>query len=207
MPLVYEFKDFPKEQELVGDMLLAYGQLEFDVARLIGFALPSGDDMAGRLLFRVNGEAARLDVADAILRPFFETVGISGQWGNALGALRYCKNVRNQYAHCQWHIPDRQPPELCFINLDRDADSPDGTLHVQLYPTDLRLLKKQHEYFNYTILWLYCLTCACQRRAGQEVHVPSVPKSIPQPPLHNLPKNPPALPKGETTPIGRPEKP
>lgn len=189
MMLVYEFENFKQEHDLIGQMLIAYGELEFDLANVMHYAIPDGKNTAARIIFRVNGEAARLDVADAILRPFFEKLNLVGQWSNALGALRFCKNIRNQYAHCNWHV--RQGTgELCFINLERDADSSDDTLNVQLYPTDLRLLQKQHQYFHYTLVWLWHLHCECRRKRGdKDVPSSAAPKSIPQPPLHNLPKN------------------
>jgi hypothetical protein len=178
-------------------MLMAYGELEFDVARLLGYVVEGGNDIAGRIFFRVNGESARLDVADAILRPFFERLKLGGQWGNALGALRYCKNVRNQYAHCNWHT---QNGGLVFINMDADVDSPEGILTVHLYPTDLALLQKQTEYFQYTIGSLFYLNCKCRLRSGEEAPDFPIPKSILQPPLHNRPKIPPATPEADMAP-------
>jgi hypothetical protein len=188
MRLLIEFEGFQEEQALIGRMLMAYSEFEFEIARLLAYALPGGDDAAGRILFRVNGEAARLDVADAILRPFFDKLKLGGKWCNTLGALRYCKTVRNQYAHCNW-VKDTDRP-LSFINMDKDADSPDGTLTVHFYPTDLALLQKQHQYFEYTLDWLFYLGCECRHLSGEESPLPQVPKSIPQPPLHNLPKKP-----------------
>ena len=185
---------------------MAYGEFEFTIAQLLGYAIPGGDDTAARLLYRVNGEAARLDVADALLRPFFETtLRIAGAWTNTLGALRYCKNVRNQYAHCHWHNPATIPLGLCFLNMDHDADSPEGTLNVHFYPTDLLLLQKQHEYFEYTLDWLFYLQCACWAHVGKNSRNPRVPKSIPQPPLHNLQKKRPAMLAAGATPEAGPE--
>jgi hypothetical protein len=102
--LLYEFHDFPDEQEAIGKMLIAYGELEFAILGCIGAVLNSDMAQALRILFRVRGEGARIEVADAILRPAFAKVGLGGKWGNALGAARACKNIRNQYAHCHWQI-------------------------------------------------------------------------------------------------------
>lgn len=187
MRLLMEFDNFKKEQSLVGRMLMAYGEFEFGMAKLVGYANDDDQDMAMRILFRVHGEGARIDVTDAIVRPFFEKLGLNGQWGNAFGALRHCKSIRNQYAHCNWHSEDR----LWFVNMDTDAASPQGELILQLYPTDLELLLKQHEYFEYTAEWLYFLDCHCRRRLGRDTPDSKVPKSIPQPPLSNRQKTPP----------------
>jgi hypothetical protein len=144
--LLLQLLGYEKEQQTVGRLLMAYGEFEVEVARLMGYAFGGDEDTAARVFFRVNGEAARLDVADAILRPFFNKLNLAGQWSNALGAMRYCKNVRNQYAHCSWFANEGGP--LSFTNMDKDADSPDGILKSHLYPTDLGLLRKQEEYFE-----------------------------------------------------------
>lgn len=192
MRLLIEFDGFSEEQRIVGQMLMAYGEFEFVLASIVGYSI--GDEHAGaRIFFRVHGESARLDVADAILRPYFEKLGLNGQWGNALGASRYCKDIRNQYAHSNWLTPKNDV--LTFVNMDSDVASPDGPLMLQLYPTDLSLLKKQREYFEYTNDWLYFLQCRCRRKSGLESPDPATPKSIPQPPKHNRPKKPPAPPK------------
>lgn len=186
--LLIEFKDRKEEQNLIGQMLMAYGEFEFFVAGLLGYAIEGGNDIAGRLFFRVHGEGARLDVADAILRPFFKKSGLHGQWSNTIGALRYCKDIRNQYAHCNWI---EKSGLLQFVNMDRDAASPEGDLILQLYPTDLALLKRQFEYFAYTNFWLFFLNCKCRRAAGDtKAPDPPAPKSIPQPPKNNRGKGP-----------------
>src|SRR5262249_27618216 len=100
MRLLIEFDKYPDELSLVGQMLLAYSEFEFELAKLIGHFLEGDTDRAARVFWRIQGEAARIEVADAILRPFFEKHNLAGKWCNALGALRYCKNIRNQYAHC-----------------------------------------------------------------------------------------------------------
>ncbi len=196
MRLLINFTNHLKARELVGLMIMAYGEFEFEVAGIMSYAIDGGPDTAARIFFRVNGEAARLDVADAILRPFFDKLTLGGRWGNALGALRFCKNVRNQYAHCQWH-PDAH--NLYFFNLDRDGrDSLEGELIVNPYPTNLELLQKQYEYFEHTLDWLYYLSCECRGHKGEESARPPVPKSIPQPQLHIRPKKPLQSPETET---------
>ncbi len=67
--LLLEFDSFPEEKAIVGEMLMAYGEIEFALVRLIGTFFQEDNDTAARILFRVKGEGPRLDVADAILRP------------------------------------------------------------------------------------------------------------------------------------------
>ncbi len=198
MRLLLEFDEHPQEQALVGRMLMAYGEFESQTAKLVGHAFDGNYALGGRIFWRVHGAAARIDVADAIIRPFFESIGLLGQWSNALGALRYCKDIRNQYAHCNWFTEKGKP--LTFINFDKDVASPEGELMLQLYPTDLTLLQKQCEYFEYTNDWLFFLDCRCRRRRGVSAPDAVAPKSIPQPPKHNRPKKSQESPASCTTP-------
>ncbi len=191
MQLLLEFDDFPEEKIIIGMLLMAYAEFEVNMAKLVGYAMGGKDmDRGVRILFRVHGEGPRLDVVDAIVRPFFDGMKLAGQWSNTLGALRYCKDIRNQYAHCHWFSDEGKP--LTFINLDNDADRPEGELQLQLHPTDVVLLRKQCVYFEYANAWLYFLDCRCQLARREESPDPPVPKSIPQPPKHNRSKKHPA---------------
>jgi hypothetical protein len=69
--LVFEFDKFPKEHSVIGDMLLAYGEIEFVLLSLVSQVLDDDVSTGTRVLFRVGGEGARMEVADAILRPAY----------------------------------------------------------------------------------------------------------------------------------------
>jgi len=183
--LLVEFDPFPEEKALVGEMLMAYGEIEFALVRLISVAFQDDTSIAVRILFRVKGEGPRLDVADGILRPALGKIGLGGLWGNAIGAAKCCKDIRNQYAHCHWWHKEGDP--LSFINLDTHAASREGDVMIQFEPVDLTLIKKQHQFFEYTTLLLYFLDQEYRRKAG----LPSTldlkaPVSVPQPPKSNL---------------------
>jgi hypothetical protein len=179
------FDNFPKERELIGQMLMSYGELEFSLLACIGAALGDDEiDTAARILYRVRGEAARLDVSDAIVRPAFNKLGLLGKWGNALGAARICKNIRNQYAHCHWNDRDNK---LYFMNFDADARSPpEIAAAINEKFVDAGLLQQQLEYFGYALSWFYYLECEYLKRVGKTPsHDFSEPKSIAEPPLYN----------------------
>jgi hypothetical protein len=152
--LADEFGQFPRERELIGDMLMAYGELEFVLIGFIGEALNLDLNTATRILFRVRGETARLSVADAILRPIFSKHELEAKWINAFCAADHCKNIRNQYAHCHWQLSHGK---LHFIDMDEDSRSTDETLSVTLRPIDLPLIERQHLYFQYALFCLYFL--------------------------------------------------
>lgn len=179
------FGRWPKEAAHIGNMLAGYGELEFDLARCLGAVL--GDDSVGfRTLFRVQGESARIEVADAILKPTFHAVKLGDQYNETLGAIRWCKGVRNQYAHCHWI--DFTPEGLFFTDLDKPVKKATGPLMLQFLQVDAPLLAIQEEYFHYTDQWLTYLFWEYRLRKGEvRSHTWTTPKVIPQPNENNPP--------------------
>ena len=76
-------------------MLMAYGEIEFGLLTLIATTMDDDHDLAAKILFRVRGEAARIDVSDALIRTAYYKVGLGPKWENALGAIKVCKKIRN----------------------------------------------------------------------------------------------------------------
>lgn len=184
--LLLEFENHPKEREIISTLLIGYGELEFGLMGCLGAALNNDMDTSTRILFRVRGESPRIEVADAIIRPIFTKVGLGGKWGNAVGAARVCKNVRNQYAHCHWLLTDGI---LRFVNLDAEAGAADGPLNVEAIPLKIDLLGWQLDYFKYALDWLYYLHAEYNLRVGKlSSHEQVEPTSIPAPPLHIQPR-------------------
>jgi hypothetical protein len=185
--VLIEFVDFPQHREILGTLLIAYGEIDWALATCLQRALDITPSDATRILFRVRGESARMEVCDAIVRPVFTKMGLGGQWGNAIGAARHCKKIRNQYAHCHWRKFD--DGVLRFLNLDEEAAAAEGPLIVSAIPLNLDLLQRQRNYFIYTLDWLYYLEEEYSQRLGKSSSNNQVaPKSIPQPPLYDRPK-------------------
>lgn len=184
--LLYEFQNFPKEQEAIGKMLIAYGEIEFAILSCLGAVLNNDMAFALRILFRVQGEGPRLSVADAILRQSLTRVGLGGKWGNAFGAAKACKNIRNQYAHCHWQVYEGQ---LRFMNLDAEAQLPEGEIKVAFRPVDWPLIARQLNYFEYTLDFLYFLQAEYHLKMDKTAtHDFLEPKSISPPPRYNQPE-------------------
>jgi len=55
-------------------------------------------DAVLKAIFRVRGETARIDIADALGRHFYDDRGLATEFGMAVGAVRHCLKIRNQYA-------------------------------------------------------------------------------------------------------------
>jgi hypothetical protein len=184
--MLYEFFHLPREREIIGRLLIAYGEIEFAVMCCLSAALQSDHNHSCRVLFRVKGEGARIEVADALIRPAYSKIGLGPKWGNAYGAIRVCKNIRNQYAHCHWQV---FMGALSFMNLDQmAADSTEGPVILDLVRLDLNLLERQSTYFQYALDWLFYLEAEYQTRALKSPNHDLVePKSIPAPPLYIRP--------------------
>jgi hypothetical protein len=180
--MLYEFTGFPREREIVGQLLIAYGEIEYALLGCLRNVLDDDIHTATRILFRVQGESARIEVSDAIMRPAFTKVGLGHKWGNAIGAARICKNIRNQYAHCHWHL---QNGNLNFLNLDVVSRSPEGPIGVAFIKLDISLLEEQLTYYEYALDWLYYLAKEYQKQVGRLTsHDLSEPKSLHAPLLH-----------------------
>lgn len=185
--LLSEFDKFPEEKALIGEMLMSYGEIEFALVGCISEALSVSHHISGRIFFRVQGEGARLAVSDAILRPVFLKHKLQDQWIAAYAASRFCKGIRNQYAHCHWMETGGQ---LQFMDLDDDAKTNGEFLTVAVRPIDLSLIRRQHEYFEYAQARTYFLLDRLKRALGKpglDSEPFPEPKSIPQPPRDNRP--------------------
>ena len=188
--LLSEFKEFPKERNLIGQMLLAYGELEFAILGCVSQALNDDIPTTTRILFRVRGETARIAVSDAIMRPTLSKYPkLASKWIMAHSAANHCKNIRNQYAHCHWQLLDKK---LHFLDLDEEAKSHHNQMvdmKVTFRPIDHTLLEKQFQYFEYAAGCVYYPRDQLILKAGKEIVGQPFPepKSIPQPPRDNRP--------------------
>jgi hypothetical protein len=188
--LLSEFKNRPRERNLIGKMLLAYGELEFAILGCVSQVLNDDIPTTTRILFRVRGETPRISVADAIMRPALAKYPkLRAKWITAYAAANHCKNIRNQYAHCHWQLVDKN---LNFIDLDDEAKSSDDPIldmTVTFRPIDRSLLEKQFKYFEYAVGCMYHLRDQLILRSGKTIrgHRVPEPKSIPRPPRDNRP--------------------
>jgi hypothetical protein len=186
IPLAFTLEKFPDHAAIIGDLVIGYGEIEFLMIALVAEALGSkagrgdiGD--ATRIIYRLRGAESRLKVADAIIRPFMNKIRLGGQYGVWLGAMRRCRQIRNQYAHCHWR---EQAGRLHFMSLEDAADPEHGDLIYR--PIDLSLLKEQQAFFDYAIKVLLFLYDESRfRRDRRRKHRRRLPKSRVLPNLHS----------------------
>jgi hypothetical protein len=184
------FDRFPSEMNRIGMIVIGYGELEFEFNSCLDTIL-GHTETAMRVLFRARGEDARLQVGDALMRPRYRAVGLAGEYSAMYGAVKWCKNARNQYAHCHWHIASH----IRFFSMDEAAKShsESGPMMLEMREVDNALLTRQTEYFDYAHdILLYLKYEFANReargRGGQQIdHAFRMPKSLAQPPLYNRP--------------------
>jgi hypothetical protein len=184
MAFLPAFDAFPEEGALIGRMVAGYGELEFDLCTCLGVTI--GDDNAAlRALFRARGEDARINIADALMRKKYAAAKITDHYDTMLGALRFCKSARNQYAHSHWF--DGKHEGLFFMDLEiASKSSALTTPMVPFYHVDLPLLRQQARYFWYTSGILQFLWREYEKQTGKvSSHTFRMPPPLGQPPLHN----------------------
>ena len=93
------FAKFHDEAAIIGRLLAGYADLEID---LMHCAQVVRDDLDTVLksMFRARGETVRIDIADAFGRQHYGALGLASEFAMAIGAVRHCLKIRNQYAHC-----------------------------------------------------------------------------------------------------------
>lgn len=187
--MLTEFDIHPKEKALIGEMLLAYGEIEFAIVAILGILFGLDYDRAAQVLFRVHGEGPRIAVADGLLLKALKQKGLGDLWNLAYGAVKHCKSIRNQYAHCHWFKREIEDPKspIMLMNVDQDASARVDDLQLNFVSVDLTLLQQQHQYFDYTLDLLRALDEQYRKASGlpPAIHDWSVPKSIPAPRLSN----------------------
>lgn len=149
MAMTTDLRHYPEETTILGRLLGGYGELEFDIAFLLQFALGDDRDVAFKALFGIRGETARIDLADHLMRRHYEAAGLGEDYAEAIGAMRWCLRIRNQYAHCHWLR--NLAYGLCIVLLEDVARAaPEVNLNdIEQKLVPLTLLREQEEFFTY----------------------------------------------------------
>src|SRR5881394_1309771 len=116
------------------------------MGRCLGVAT-LGDFEAGvRSLFAKRGEASRIKRARKEMIPPFTTVGLGASCIAALDDMDWCRELRNQYAHCSWYHTSAEG--LGFVDLEKIVAVP-GPLAASRKLLSLALLQEQETFFRY----------------------------------------------------------
>jgi hypothetical protein len=141
-----------------------------------------------RALYRITGTTARIEAADALTREIHIEARMGPAFGDAIGALRICMNIRNQYAHCTWATGHKgRHGGLYFADLSLSAEASGGWVHHWRH-VNVKLLKEQEAYFEYTkALLLHIETGTTGRRNAKQPVFPK-PPALTRPRMHNPPE-------------------
>ena len=181
------FRSFHREGAIVGRILVGYSEIEFDLALCATVAAAVDHDTIIRILYRLRGEESRFQIADAIMRPQFNAAELKGGYEEMMSAIRWCKKVRNQYAHSQWWAEPGQG--LFFHDLEKSAKTNSGVTTIEFRHVDVPLLASQEAFLEYADAWAVYLRDELTLRKGLSDHNGwTAPRAMPQPPLHNPPE-------------------
>ena len=185
LSILRAFEAAPMEAAILGRLLAGYGELEFEFCNCVAAVLDDRQS-AIRTLFRVRSEDSRILIGDGIMRSKYIAADLADGYGEMLGALKYCKSVRNQYAHCHWmHEPAKG---LFFTKVADAAKAATGELKHTFFHVSAPLLNEQEQYFCYCEAWLLYLQSEYQQRAGKSaIPLFEAPKIMPQPPRQSPP--------------------
>jgi hypothetical protein len=151
------FVDFPAEAALIGRMLAGYTDLELDLLHCVKSV--RGDfDTVLKAMYRSRGETQRVEIADAFGRQAYRALGLGTQFEMAIGAVRHCTKIRNQYAHCVWW--NDNTGQLAFANLEEIAklhELVESLMGAGVRHVDCEILQTQFAHFQYAsdlLIWV-----------------------------------------------------
>src|SRR5680860_168095 len=176
MKISEAFSDFPAEAALIGRMLAGYTDLELDLMHCV--CAVNGDfDTVIKAMYRSRGETQRINVADAFGRQSYRSLGLGTEFEMALGAMRQCMRIRNQFAHCIWW--NDNTGQLALANLEEIAglnEMVNDLGGVNVHHVNVVLLEEQFGYFEYTSNLLIWVLHEGNKKAGRSA-IPNLDKS------------------------------
>jgi hypothetical protein len=192
MPLMPCFKtdQAGKEGKIIGIILAGYGELEVVLLACL-VAIEHYIDIPIKRLFKRMPAERRIKLAREALLPGYIHAGLHTEMNEALNDLDWCRELRNQYAHCQWGWTSTEG--LFFVNLEQLADKIGPISKVMDQPRyiDVPLLQEQEAYCNYVRESLMHLETAyaewdrAKRQITRTTFVFPKPSSRQRPLLHN----------------------
>jgi hypothetical protein len=111
-------------------------------------------DTAVRTLFRTRGEEGRILVADALMRGRYQAAGLGPAFSEAIADMGYCRQIRNQFAHCHWY--DSESTGLAFVQLENTAKG-HAPVTLDFRSIGAGILMRQEKYFVYVRNCLFYL--------------------------------------------------
>ena len=70
---------YRQDREIIGRLLIGYGEMQFDLCKCIAMGL-NDLDMAFKTMFSVRGETSRIDLAEAMGQKVYASLGLAGSF-------------------------------------------------------------------------------------------------------------------------------
>jgi hypothetical protein len=178
------FQKFPTEGEIIGRLVVGYGELEIDLCRCIA-ASGSNLDKVVRNMFGERGEKRRIGAAAKIGHDIFHSLELDKIFDEVIEEMRCCLNIRNMFAHCNFY--DDDTGTLSFVNVEELAEQANVIIDdLELAPKKkitLEVLSRYETYFIYVRTRFDFLNCEARVRAGKlAVNPISPPEKLNPPP-------------------------
>jgi hypothetical protein len=148
-PILAPFPIFHEEAAIIGRLLAGYTTLEVGLMNCVQVVRDDFDAVL-KVMFRARGETSRIDIADALGRHFYHDRRLGTEFEMGVSAVKHCRKIRNQYAHCVWY--DDKSGKLAFVNLEeiaKDNTRLKDLSSLTILHVDVPLLEAQEQYFVY----------------------------------------------------------
>jgi hypothetical protein len=102
---VFVDQRFQAHAQIVGRLLAGYGELELELCRCIAAAgkertASDRQDAALKEVFTMRGAERRITHAKNKAALAYRNAGVGDEFDATVDAMDYCREIRNQYAHC-----------------------------------------------------------------------------------------------------------
>jgi hypothetical protein len=186
--IIPAFRHAPEEGKIVGHLLAGYSDLEVEMLNCADLVI-GNIDAAIRTLYGTRGEKRRIDAAQNATEAAYIGVGLGSEHAQTMTDMDWCRQIRNQYAHCQWYHTTHEG--LCFIDLEDLAKQPGQIIRVTdvRFSVNVDLLSRQEAFFKYVqkCFWYlqeqYRILMAPADRRPTPLW--SKPSAMARPPAHN----------------------
>jgi hypothetical protein len=150
-----------EEGIVIGRLLAGYGEIELQMCMCL-IVVEGILDVPIRTIFGKRGAEERIKIGKRELEPDFGKASLLADLTEATADLDWCRQIRNQYSHCQWYWTAQEG--LCFVNLEELAKQPTQILSVMghRHPVDVPLLQRQEDFFGMS----NNASCIWRRRKG-----------------------------------------
>lgn len=144
MPTAFDY--FKREGDLIGRLVVEYGELEWTLCLLVSH-VAQDLDLAVKTLYRTRGENQRINLADALIRNRIDPK-VKQIYEETIARMRTCLKLRNQYAHSNWLRSGND--QLCYIDIEGLAERNDVVSmdDMTLYQLDMDIIEDQARFFT-----------------------------------------------------------